>query len=94
MSEALPFMLAAWIKREQAEIAAHKEKMALKRQREDKEYMRFLSFIVHAWSDMSVKEKLFIQSLANRNASGITFTTGQRSAIAGLLIKHEFVEAV
>lgn len=84
----LPFQLMAWIKRNQAEIQNHKEKMALKNYQDDKSYARLMSFIVQHWPKLKTFEKLMILRLTEQHESFRVMSPAQRSVITNMWIKY------
>lgn len=86
--ELLPMALIMWIKRDQEERAIHAEKLVWKNQQEDKEYMRYISFLIPLWSTLKMKEKELLLAFVSWNESGRNFSTNQRSAISSLYLKH------
>jgi len=87
-SESLPFALMAWIKRDQEERIKHQENMVVKNYREDKEFVRLITFIVQAWNYLNLKEKILINSFAEKHNHFRCLSTGQRSAITSIYLKY------
>lgn len=88
MSKELPFALINWIKREQEKEAKHKESMLKRHVQEDKEYMRYISFLVRDWAQLKYKEKELVSNFARHYEDGKAFTAKQRSAIVGIYMKY------
>lgn len=88
MSNDLPYQLIAWIKREQEEQENHRVKMAFRRMREDSEFITYLKTLVANWGKLSLKEKTIVNGVYEHHRSGRCLTTGQRSAIVALYLKH------
>lgn len=83
-----PMALAMWVKRDQEERRIFKEKMAVKNAVDDKQYMRFMSFLVQEWKLLNRKEKELLVAFAKWNELGRNFTPSQRSAIGGMYAKY------
>ena len=87
MSE-MPFQLLAWIKREQEKERKHQEMMVKKNREDDKQYMRFISFLIRDWKLLNRKEKEMVIAFAEWYEKARNFTVKQRSAIAAMYMKH------
>ena len=79
--------LANWIKKEQEDKIRHAELMAIKYAKEDKSYLVMIANGL-AKLQLTSNEKIFFLSLARHKREGKNFTTGQRSAIAGIFYKY------
>lgn len=88
MSNELPFQLMAWIKRDQEEREAHKQKMVLRRMRDDGEFIKYLKTLASKWDKLSTKEKLLVQGIYGHHKGSRCLTDTQRSAIIALYLKH------
>jgi hypothetical protein len=84
----MPFQLIAWLKREQAKTLAHEEMMVRKNREGDKQYMRFISFLVRDWHMLKRKEKEMVLSFAKRHEEGKNLSIKERSAIASMYMKY------
>jgi hypothetical protein len=87
MSE-LPYQVLAWIKKDQEEREVHREKIVLKRMREDSEFVKYIKALAPKWKSLSVREKLLVQGIAEHRKLGRNLTDAQRSAIVALYLKH------
>ena len=84
----LPFQLMMWIKRQQEEKLAHQAKMVKRNREEDKEWMRFISFIVRAWPHLNNKEKQMILNFSTRHEDSRNFSVKERGAITAMYLKY------
>lgn len=87
-SEGLPFALMAWIKKDQEERIKHRENMVVKNFREDKEFVRLITFIVQMWNRLQLREKILINSFAAKHNDFRCLSHGQRSAITSIYLKY------
>lgn len=88
MSQELPFQLAAWLKKQRELELSHREKMVQKSYQEDREYMRYISFLVRDWGALKNNERLMICNFTRWHTEHRCFTGSQRSAIAGMYVKY------
>ena len=86
--EELPFALARWIKEQREIEEAHRAKMVKKNYEDDKEYMRYMSFIIQSWGLLNKKERLLILNFTTWHTEHRNFSVQQRSAIAAMYMKY------
>jgi hypothetical protein len=74
------------LQRQEGDI--HREKIVLKRMREDSEFISYIKALSDKWNKLTVKEKLLVQGISEHRTSGRILTDRQRSAIVALYLKH------
>jgi hypothetical protein len=79
------FALMAWIKRDQAEKEEHAEKMAVKNQKDDLQYLELLKDCFKR--KLSKKEYIMCCNMLRYKATGKNFSPAQRSVIASIAYK-------
>lgn len=79
----LPFMLLAWIKRQQEEEKKHRELMVKKNAKDDELYLKLMIELLTKLK-MSIRERTIITSLLQAKHDGKNLSVKQRSMIAGI----------
>lgn len=91
MSEVSYTDIVAWINKQDEEADRERALMALRRFKQDEEFVVCLKHVAKNWKNLSTKERLLVSGIYKHHTGKRCFTSNQRSAVIAMYLKHKAV---
>ncbi len=78
-----------WINKQDEDSDREQAIRAVRRFKQDEEFVAYLKHVAKNWKNLSTKERLLVSGIYKHHTNKRCFTSNQRSAVIAMYLKHK-----